>query len=499
MIFDRKNRFKNLGFVLAFVYVVFFISVNFCRFYLNYNIHDLYIFENSFWNTLHGRFFWNFYEFGNHLGVHFSPGLILVLPFYAIFQSPLTLLFLQCVFFTVSVFFIFKLAKILLKDDLTAFLISFAFMIHPVTVGAGFSGFHESLFAVPFFFLLFSAFERKNMKQFYIFAFAVLIWKETYAFILIFWALGMLLKKDSRDAGKKLGALSFLWVLWAFFIIMPLLRGVSVSGGLLKYRFSEEIGHSFIEIIVNFFKNPVFFFRYALMGPKIIYLLFLFSPLLFLPFLSPLYILPILPQLCQNLLSRQLFNVSLMKHYSIVMIPFIFYAFMKSISNLTGYTKDKWGWGRVKTQRIISSCILFSCCIGFFLSPVFKNVIKGERTGTEKYHYLEKAEISEAKRLGSLVPRKASFAVSGHLAKYFAKRKVISYVNRSFIKIFPFDYILYYAPSPEQDLFIRHRDCDMIIKKEYDLIEKSGRFRLWKRRDIPYNVEQEKILESIPD
>jgi len=240
MLFNRKNRFENLVYILTFIYAVIIISVNFCRFYSNYNIHDLYIFENSFWNTLHGRFFWNFYEFGNHLGIHFSPGLILLLPFYAIFQSPLTLLFIQSVVFSLTVILVFRLVKILLKDDLTAFFISLAFMIHPVCVGAGFSGFHESLFAVPFFILLYTALERKNMKQFYIFAFMVLIWKETYAFILIFFALGMLFKKENRDKGKKLGAMSFLWALWAFFIIMPLLRGVSVSGGLLKYRFPEE-------------------------------------------------------------------------------------------------------------------------------------------------------------------------------------------------------------------------------------------------------------------
>jgi len=123
----------------------------------------------------------------------------------------------------------------------------------------------------------------------------------------------------------------------------------------------------------------------------------------------------------------------------------------------------------------------------------------GERTDSEKFHFLEKSEIIEAKRLGAMVPESASFAASGHLAKYFAKRKVISYVNRSFIKIFPFEYILYYASTPEKDLFIMHADCEIIIKNKYELIEKSGRFRLWKRRDFPFSEDEDKFLESIPD
>ncbi|MEX2752111.1 MAG: DUF2079 domain-containing protein, partial [Candidatus Freyarchaeota archaeon] len=57
---------------------------------------DLGIFEQSLWSTLqYGFFLYNTPELGVHFKTHFDPILLLFLPFYSVYPSPLTLLVLQ--------------------------------------------------------------------------------------------------------------------------------------------------------------------------------------------------------------------------------------------------------------------------------------------------------------------------------------------------------------------------------------------------------------------
>jgi len=474
---------------------LFFIAIR--RYEENFNIHDLFIFESSLWNTLHGRLFFNFYEFGNHLGVHFSPGLFFLVPFYAVFPSPLTLLFLQSAAIAFAGIPLHALAKVLIKDKWAALFVTFAYWCYAPTLGTAFSGFHEDPFAIPFLFALVWALEAKKSRLFWIFVFILFLWKETLSFVLFFLGISLILNRETRRKGLLLCFLSFIWGIWIFGILMPMIRGVAVSPGLIQYRFPEEIGHSFGEIVKNFFKNPVFFISYAFQKPKMLYLFFLVAPLGFLPLLSPLALLPVLPQLAQNLLSRYLFGASLMKHYTALMIPFFFYALLKTLEHVRAFLEKK-GNLRFLSIRTLS---FFLFALGAYLTlhtEVFRQVICKERSDSEWEHYLSPHEIREARRLGSMIPRDASLAVSGHLDKYFARRKVIAYISPGFIRVFPFDYLLYYSRSPEEDIFPRYPDLEKIRTEQYELVEKSGRLALYRRRNVPYSLEQREILEGLP-
>jgi len=142
---------------------------------------------------------------------------------------------------------------------------------------------------------------------------------------------------------------------------------------------------------------------------------------------------------------------------------------------------------------------LFALCAYLTLhTEVFRQIFCKERTDAEWEHYLSPYELEEAKHLGAMIPADASLAVSGHLDKYFARRKVITYISAGFIRVFPFDYLLYYVRSPEDDLFQRYPEMDQIRKEQYELVEKSGRLALYRRLPVPYSAEHQKILDSLP-
>jgi uncharacterized membrane protein len=383
---------------------------------------------------------------------------------------------------------LYLLARKVLNNEVAAVFAPIIFWLYLPTLGAACSGFHESPFVMAPLFFLFWSREEKKMRLFWLFAICVLLWKETFSFLLLFWGLTLIFTRKDRKTGFLLFLLSSIWALWAIFIIMPLVRGVPISEGMIQYRFPKEVGHSFGEILTNFSRRPGVFFQYAFERQKVQYLLALFSPLVFLPLISPALIFPIIPQLAENLLSRGLLGVSLLKHYTAPVIPFLFYAGMISTSMLCRYF-EKMGLSRKRFLRMVGLIILGVWICSFFRS---------EKTKEEKLHYLFPEELSEAKRLGAMVPVEASLATSGHLEKYFARRKVISYVSPGFLGIFPFDYILFYPPSPHDDIFRRYPDLEKMRQNEYELVERSGRLFLYRRRPLPYSKEQQELLDALP-
>lgn len=249
---------------------------------------------------------------------------------------------------------------------------------------------------------------------------------------------------------------------------------------------------------MNFLHHPLVFLKYALEGKKTIYLLQLFGSLLFLPVLSPLLLIAILPQLTQNLLSRYMYGASLMKHYTAPMIPFLFYATLRGFARLSEWKRFP-RENPMVAKRLVCLFLILFCIIFTFRSEVFQRIFLGERSPSETLHYLSKKELKEAERLGGIVPDDASFAVSGHLAKYFARRKVICFVNAGFIRIFPFDFILYFAKSPEHDIFQKDPELMRLRDKQYELVEKSGRLFLYRRRPGTVTTDQKRLLDGVPE
>ena len=97
------------------------------RHYSLYASYDQGIFNQIFWNTLHGRLFESSLSSMlsdqvlnqgdipavsyRHLGQHFNPIFLLWLPIYALFPSPITLSFIQVVLLTAAGLVLYLLAR----------------------------------------------------------------------------------------------------------------------------------------------------------------------------------------------------------------------------------------------------------------------------------------------------------------------------------------------------------------------------------------------------
>ena len=100
-----------LGLILA--YFIVFSSFTALRHYtFQTQTWDMGAFVQTFWNTIHGKImFNNLEEVSNHLGLHWTPFLFLLVPGYFLFQSPYYLLLVQTIALALGAIPLYWLAK----------------------------------------------------------------------------------------------------------------------------------------------------------------------------------------------------------------------------------------------------------------------------------------------------------------------------------------------------------------------------------------------------
>src|SRR3989344_2904457 len=111
---------------------------------------DMGIFEQTFWNTTQGRIMQNsLEEIPNHLGIHMSPLLFLLVPGYALFPTPYFLLIIQTIAIGLGAWPLYLLSKKVLKRDDFPILIALGYLLHPSLHWINIFDFHEIAFFIP--------------------------------------------------------------------------------------------------------------------------------------------------------------------------------------------------------------------------------------------------------------------------------------------------------------------------------------------------------------
>jgi len=162
-----------LSIALSLIYTLIFSYVTILRYYaFEATGWDLGIFMQVMWNTVHGRLFYYTYELsvvpsGNFLALHFSPILLLVAPFYALFPRAETLLILQSSALGFGAIPLYLLAKKVLNQRLIALTLATVYLLYPPLQGINWFDFHPEAFLVPLLLLVYYAVESNNIGLLY--------------------------------------------------------------------------------------------------------------------------------------------------------------------------------------------------------------------------------------------------------------------------------------------------------------------------------------------
>ncbi len=293
-----------LGSAIAFFGICMVLLLH--RYFTFYASYDQGIFNQVFWNGIHGRFFQSSLssalstnvvhqgQFPNvsyhRLGQHFTPALLLWLPLYAIFPSPVTLSVLQVTLVTAAGLVLYLLARQYLEPPLSA-LIVVSFYGANAVIGPTLANFHDVSQIPLFVFTLLLAMEKGWWWLFWILSVLILGVREDAGVVLFGVGVYMILSHRFPRRGLIVCVLSFGYMLVLTNLIMPLFSA-DISQRFMMERFgqyAEGDEASTLQIIWGMVSNPLRFIQqlFTPFSRTVTYLLGQWLPLAFIPAIAP--------------------------------------------------------------------------------------------------------------------------------------------------------------------------------------------------------------------
>ncbi|KUH31918.1 hypothetical protein APY94_11395 [Thermococcus celericrescens] len=224
----RLSNYDVTAVFIALAYSALLMHFSLVKFEcFRYTSLDLGIFTQSLAGFLHGSPLFNtverqLYGVPNHLAVHFQPVLVLLVPVFAVFPTPKTLLVLQTLALGLSVLLAYVLARELLPPwEALAVTVLYAF--NSSLVGINLFEFHPVSLAVPLFFLSAYFLIENRWRAFYATSFLLLLTKED-AFLgvtslSLWWAFRDEISLESARKNRPLLLLAALSLLYGAVVI----------------------------------------------------------------------------------------------------------------------------------------------------------------------------------------------------------------------------------------------------------------------------------------
>ncbi|MGN0317565.1 MAG: DUF2079 domain-containing protein [Lachnospira sp.] len=219
----------------------------------------------------------------NHLAVHFSPIMYVILPFYYIIPSPVTLQVIQVVVIAMAAIPLSLIAKKKGFSGIQIIIICGIYLAGPIFSGGCFYDIHENMFFPLLIFTLLYFVENELPKQNIAIAVTMLLlWitKEDASIYVMCIALYVMLEKKKLNQGLIMFLSSF-----AYFIIVTVMLDL-LGEGVITGGFNNMIyggNGNLFGIIRTIIVNPAYIFTQMTDYSKILYLIQVLGSMAFLP------------------------------------------------------------------------------------------------------------------------------------------------------------------------------------------------------------------------
>ncbi|HUU86722.1 MAG TPA: DUF2079 domain-containing protein, partial [Candidatus Glassbacteria bacterium] len=253
------------------------------------------IFNQAFWTTSNeGMLFYEtadlaFNPGGSFFGVHFAPILFLLVPFYAIWPSPEILLVMQSVILAVGAFPVFWMSRDKLGKDI-ATVLAVIYLFYPALIFMNLNDFHLEAFTSTFFLFSVCFLQQEKWPKFFLFfalALSTIEFAPIIGLFVAFYALLLFLKKQFKHSRK---ALKYILLMGSISVLVLVLALESKS---FFNDYTSPIPTTLQTIPLNLTDLSAAI-SYDL-DSKIFFIISLFGPLAFLPFLAPEVLVMALP------------------------------------------------------------------------------------------------------------------------------------------------------------------------------------------------------------
>jgi uncharacterized membrane protein len=280
----------------------------------------------TIWSTRHGHFLESTSLTGrqmNRLGAHVDPFLLLLVPFYWVWSSPLLLVVLQAVAVASGALPVFWLARKHLDSPRAGASFAFAYLLYPATQFNAFtvtSSFHAVAIAVPLILYAIWFLDENRLVAFSAVALLAATTKEEIPLALGLLGIWYAVRTGRRAFGGSVFAIGLAVTLFDFLWVIPHFSPSGVDPFVARY---EGVGTTPGGMAHTLFTHPLTFVAAIATGHKLLYVVLLFVPFLGLWLFEPLLLLGAAPDLAINHLSSKSDQTSLPFHWTAGIVAFV--------------------------------------------------------------------------------------------------------------------------------------------------------------------------------
>lgn len=385
--------------------------------------YDLGIYDQVVWNMAHGRPFATtlVYETGGYYD-HFEPVLALISPLYWLWSDARVLLILQSIALALGSVPIYLYARKRLGEfgpdfALLALLPAAAYLAYPPLHSANLNDFHEvALLPALIGMALLGLLTGRRRLTFLALGLCLLV-KEDLAVTLLVFSLYILVlspKGFRRRDGVWMAAIALAWGILILNVLYP-----AMTHG-MPYPFVERryswLGDSPVAALQNLVAQPGVALAHIFQPPKLVFLMRLFAPLLFLPVLGWPVISLALPVLAYLMMSDYQPQWSVQSYYNPPLLAFLFFAMIGAVM---------WLGRQAERVGLPARGVVAALLVGVTLAVGYSYYAVAPGPGSRQFDwgkYAVSARVESARSMLALVPPMASVSTEWALIPHLSQR-----------------------------------------------------------------------------
>lgn len=215
----------------------------------------------------------------SHFAVHFSPIFYLLLPFYCLCPSPVTLMISQCGVVALGIIPLVKLCRNHKLSESHTLMFALCYSLYPIFTGGCLYYLHENNFLAPLVLFLIYFLERKKTIVVFVFAILIFLVKEDAAVYVALIALYFIFANKNYKCNFLLLILSILYFICVTSYLAACGDGV-MTGRYDNYIYDDSGLFSIIKAVIQ---NPIYAVQQIFCEKKAEFILQMLVPLGFMP------------------------------------------------------------------------------------------------------------------------------------------------------------------------------------------------------------------------
>lgn len=464
--------------LLIIAYIIYFTSTSFLRYDNFYTGRfDLGNMDQTVWNTIHGRIFKTNSDIGaiiSRLAVHADFILIFLSPLYLIWEHAKMLLLLQTVILGVGAFFVFAIAKHVLKNANLSLTLAIAYLFNPSVNFVNLYDFHAVSMSTTFLLAAFYFVQKNRYPITLVFLILAGITKEQVWLIVTLLGLYALVKDTpcirSILVKRAFGITVFIGSVFIFYYLIwhaiPNVRG----GEHFALSFYSGFGDRPTSVIKNILTSPDKILNIILEKERLIYLKNVFLPVGFLPIFAFPFLFFASFDFAINLLSSNSNFYQIYYQYTSTITPFIF------ISSIFGINYIKSRFPNIPTIVYASYLILATIYSSYSFGPLpfAKNPNIAMFTKPQK-------DAKAIENFLNTIPKSYTVSATNNIGSHVSQRQKIATIPVRFNEA---DYVLFLLNDASSKANFTQLVESLRTNENYMITYKIGDFIAFKKTNL---------------